>query len=243
MRTADRRPADAASRSSASRRASPVSRCSCGRGGVRASAGSCSCSARPRSGRPARSSPRSCRCPDDAVRRDGDRDARGRRRAPPARPRLPGRRVARPGRRGRGARCVGLVYLVLIGSLVGYTAYVWLLGNLPISTVATYAYVNPVVAILLGVVFLDEGVTWRIVVRRGGRARLGRARDPERGAVARAVRRVKLARGTERLQPSQGGRRSRRAARAPAAAACRSRPASPPRRRPSRRRSAARRRP
>ena len=45
---------------------------------------------------------------------------------------------------------VGLVYLVLIGSLVGYTAYVWLLANLPISTVATYAYVNPVVAILLG---------------------------------------------------------------------------------------------
>ena len=48
--------------------------------------------------------------------------------------------------------------------LVGYTAYVWLLGNLPISTVATYAYVNPVVAILLGVVFLDEGVSWQIVV-------------------------------------------------------------------------------
>ena len=59
---------------------------------------------------------------------------------------------------------VGLVYLVLIGSLVGYTAYVWLLGNLPISTVATYAYVNPVVAILLGVIFLDETVTWQILV-------------------------------------------------------------------------------
>jgi len=59
---------------------------------------------------------------------------------------------------------VGLVYLVLIGSLVGYTAYVWLLGNLPISTVATYAYVNPVVAILLGVIFLDEGVSWQIIV-------------------------------------------------------------------------------
>ena len=56
----------------------------------------------------------------------------------------------------------GLVYLVLIGSLVGYTAYVWLLGNVPISTAATYAYVNPVVAILLGVVVLHEGVSWRI---------------------------------------------------------------------------------
>ena len=59
---------------------------------------------------------------------------------------------------------VGLVYLVLIGSLVGYTAYVWLLANVRIGTVATYAYVNPVVAILLGVVFLDEGVTWQIAV-------------------------------------------------------------------------------
>jgi len=58
----------------------------------------------------------------------------------------------------------GLVYLVLIGSLVGYTAYVWLLGNVPIGTVATYAYVNPVVAIFLGVVFLSESVTWQIAV-------------------------------------------------------------------------------
>jgi drug/metabolite transporter (DMT)-like permease len=59
---------------------------------------------------------------------------------------------------------VGLVYLVLVGSLVGYTAYVWLLAHLPVSTVATYAYVNPVVAIVLGVVFLDETVTWRIAL-------------------------------------------------------------------------------
>jgi drug/metabolite transporter (DMT)-like permease len=59
---------------------------------------------------------------------------------------------------------VGLVYLVLIGSLVGYTAYVWLLGHVAIGTVATYAYVNPVVAILLGVIFLGEEVTWQIAV-------------------------------------------------------------------------------
>jgi drug/metabolite transporter (DMT)-like permease len=59
---------------------------------------------------------------------------------------------------------VGLVYLILIGSLVGYTAYVWLLGHVPIGTVATYAYVNPVVAILLGVIFLGEQVTWQIAV-------------------------------------------------------------------------------
>jgi len=63
-----------------------------------------------------------------------------------------------------GRSVVGLVYLVLIGSLVGYTAYVWLLGNVAIGTVATYAYVNPVVAILLGVVFLGEHVTWPIAL-------------------------------------------------------------------------------
>jgi len=58
---------------------------------------------------------------------------------------------------------LGWVYLVLFGSLLGYTAYVWLLGHAPIGTVATYAYVNPVVAIFLGVVFLNEVVTWTIV--------------------------------------------------------------------------------
>ena len=61
-----------------------------------------------------------------------------------------------------GRSVAGLVYLVLFGSLVGYTAYVWLLAHVPIGTVATYAYVNPVVAILLGVIFLGESVTWRI---------------------------------------------------------------------------------
>lgn len=63
-----------------------------------------------------------------------------------------------------GRSLAGLAYLVLIGSLVGYTAYVWLLAHVPIGTVATYAYVNPVVAILLGVVFLGEQVTWQIAV-------------------------------------------------------------------------------
>lgn len=61
-----------------------------------------------------------------------------------------------------GRSFLGLGYLVLIGSLVGFTAYVWLLGNVAIGTVATYAYVNPVVAIVLGIVILDEHFTWRI---------------------------------------------------------------------------------
>ena len=50
-------------------------------------------------------------------------------------------------------------YLVLVGSLIAFTAYAWLLKHAPISQVATYAYVNPVVAIALGALFVDEEVT------------------------------------------------------------------------------------
>jgi drug/metabolite transporter (DMT)-like permease len=51
-----------------------------------------------------------------------------------------------------------LAYLVVVGSLVGYSAYTWLLQNAPISQVATYAYVNPVVAVVLGWAILDEHI-------------------------------------------------------------------------------------
>jgi drug/metabolite transporter (DMT)-like permease len=51
---------------------------------------------------------------------------------------------------------------VTFGSIVGYTAYVWLLDNAPIGAVATYAYVNPVVAIALGAIVLHESLTWTI---------------------------------------------------------------------------------
>ncbi len=57
----------------------------------------------------------------------------------------------------------GLVYLILFGSILGYSAYVWLLASAPIGLVSTYAYVNPVIAIALGVVVLGEDITWRIV--------------------------------------------------------------------------------
>ena len=57
----------------------------------------------------------------------------------------------------------GWLYLVSFGSIVGYTAFVWLLDNAPIGTVATYAYVNPVVAIALGAIVLHEAITWTIV--------------------------------------------------------------------------------
>jgi drug/metabolite transporter (DMT)-like permease len=56
-----------------------------------------------------------------------------------------------------------LAYLVVFGSLVAFTAFVWLAGTAPLSLVSTYAYVNPVVAVLLGWAFLAEPVTWSIV--------------------------------------------------------------------------------
>jgi drug/metabolite transporter (DMT)-like permease len=56
----------------------------------------------------------------------------------------------------------GFFYLVTFGSLIGYTAFVWLLDNAPIQRVATYAYVNPVVAIGLGALVLHESITWTI---------------------------------------------------------------------------------
>ncbi|MEV6984265.1 EamA family transporter [Sphaerisporangium sp. NPDC051017] len=58
---------------------------------------------------------------------------------------------------------VALAYLILVGSLVGFTSYVWLLGNASISLASTYAYVNPVVAVLLGVSVLGEDVTAQMV--------------------------------------------------------------------------------
>jgi drug/metabolite transporter (DMT)-like permease len=59
---------------------------------------------------------------------------------------------------------LGWVYLVTFGSLIGYTAFTWLLDNAPIGRVATYAYVNPVVAIALGAIVLDESITLTIVL-------------------------------------------------------------------------------
>ena len=57
----------------------------------------------------------------------------------------------------------GLAYLIVFGSILGYSAYVWLLANAPIGQVSTYAYVNPVIAIALGAIVLGEHITVRIV--------------------------------------------------------------------------------
>jgi drug/metabolite transporter (DMT)-like permease len=56
-----------------------------------------------------------------------------------------------------------LAYLVLFGSLLGFTAYIWLLRVTTPSRVSTYAYVNPVVAVLLGWAFAGEAVTGRTI--------------------------------------------------------------------------------
>ncbi|MEA2509662.1 MAG: hypothetical protein QOG21_1744 [Actinomycetota bacterium] len=56
------------------------------------------------------------------------------------------------------------LYLVVAGSLLAFTAYSWLLRNAPISKVATYAYVNPVVAILLGWWILNERITPSVLI-------------------------------------------------------------------------------
>ena len=55
-------------------------------------------------------------------------------------------------------------YLMLIGAVVGYTAYFWLLRNCDPAKVATYAYVNPIVAVLLGALFAHETVTLRTLI-------------------------------------------------------------------------------
>jgi len=59
---------------------------------------------------------------------------------------------------------VGLAYLVVFGSLIGFVAYGWLLRNAPVPLVSTYAYVNPIVAIFLGAWLGSERITLPIVL-------------------------------------------------------------------------------
>jgi drug/metabolite transporter (DMT)-like permease len=59
------------------------------------------------------------------------------------------------------------IYLVIIGAVVGYTAYIWLLRHCEPAKVATYAYVNPIVAVLLGALFAGETLTMRTLIAAG----------------------------------------------------------------------------
>jgi drug/metabolite transporter (DMT)-like permease len=59
------------------------------------------------------------------------------------------------------ASWIALAYLIGPGSILAFTAYGYALSHLPVTTVSTYAYVNPVVAVLAGIVILGEPLTWR----------------------------------------------------------------------------------
>lgn len=62
----------------------------------------------------------------------------------------------------------GMLWLIVGGAMIGYSAYAFVLRTLPASTVATTGYVNPVVAVILGAAFLHEPVTWNVLA--GGAA-------------------------------------------------------------------------
>src|SRR5205807_4749449 len=59
------------------------------------------------------------------------------------------------------------VYLTLVGSVVAFSAYVYALKHLPVSFVSLYAYINPVMAVVLGTLLLKEPFSWRIAVAGG----------------------------------------------------------------------------
>jgi drug/metabolite transporter (DMT)-like permease len=59
---------------------------------------------------------------------------------------------------------IAFVYLAVVGSLIAFSTYAWLLRNVRISLVATYAFVNPVVAVALGTIFLNEKISWSTIV-------------------------------------------------------------------------------
>jgi drug/metabolite transporter (DMT)-like permease len=58
-----------------------------------------------------------------------------------------------------GSSIFAFVYLIVFGSLVAYSAYIWLLHHVSVTAVSTYAYVNPLVAVVLGALVLGEPVT------------------------------------------------------------------------------------
>jgi drug/metabolite transporter (DMT)-like permease len=59
---------------------------------------------------------------------------------------------------------LALIYLIFFGSMLAYTSYAWLLRNAPLSLVGTHAYVNPVVAVALGTLFLGETLSARTII-------------------------------------------------------------------------------
>lgn len=99
-----------------------------------------------------------------------------------------------------------LGYLVVFGSLVAYTTYEWLLHHAPARIVGTYAFVNPVVAVGLGWLLLDEHVGWRTglaaAVIAAGVALIVTQREPRERPAARTVSRTSPAARSPRCTPS-----------------------------------------
>jgi drug/metabolite transporter (DMT)-like permease len=100
------------------------------------------------------------------------------------------------------ASFAGLAYLTVFGSMLAFTVYGWLLRHAPISLVSTYAYVNPVVAVALGTIFLHEPISARtliasavivgavalIVTARGRQSRAAASSGSASDSPARTVR-------------------------------------------------------
>ena len=59
---------------------------------------------------------------------------------------------------------ISFFYLVFIGSMFGYGSYIYAIEHLPLSLVSTYAYINPVIALFLGWLVLDEKLTLAIII-------------------------------------------------------------------------------
>lgn len=59
---------------------------------------------------------------------------------------------------------LALVYLIIVGSIVGYGSYIYAVDKLPLSLVSTYAYINPVIALILGWLVLNEKLTLQILI-------------------------------------------------------------------------------
>ncbi|MDQ7817565.1 MAG: EamA family transporter [Melioribacteraceae bacterium] len=59
---------------------------------------------------------------------------------------------------------IAFVYLIIFGSIIGYTSYIYAIAHLPVSLVSTYAYVNPIIALFLGWLVLNEKITIEIFI-------------------------------------------------------------------------------
>jgi drug/metabolite transporter (DMT)-like permease len=83
---------------------------------------------------------------------------------------------------------LAVAYLVVFGSIVAFSAYAWLLRNARTSLVATYAYVNPLVAVFLGWAVENEGIGLRTVLAGGLiLAAVALIVSPQRGARGRTT--------------------------------------------------------